>query len=114
MRKEIENWFRQADKKQAEGIDWLLKKIKKAYPDAKTILFGSRARGDNLESSDYDILVLSDAFKDISYRKRIADIYEFVDKPVDVEMICLTHSEFRKRKKELSIIGTIAKEGVAV
>ncbi len=102
------------NKKQTEGIEWLLKKVKKKYPDAKIILFGSRVRGDFLKSSDYDILILSEAFENMQFRKRLFDVYELVDRPVDVEIICLTHSEFRERKNELSIIGTIAKEGVVI
>ncbi|MBW8332707.1 MAG: nucleotidyltransferase domain-containing protein [Prolixibacteraceae bacterium] len=42
----------------------ILKKISKAIhsndPHAEAILFGSRARGDNGENSDWDILILVD------------------------------------------------------
>ncbi len=101
-------------KKQVQEIEWLLKKIKKKYPDAKILLFGSRARGDHLNSSDYDVLVLSDTFENIPFRKRLEQIYELVDKSANIEIICLTHKEFRDRKNELSIIGTISKEGIPV
>ena len=29
------------------------------FPDARIVLFGSRARGDNSEQSDYDILIIT-------------------------------------------------------
>lgn len=98
--------------KQVQEIDWLLKKIKKKYPDAKILLFGSRARGDHLNSSDYDVLVLSGAFESVPFRKRLEEVYDLMDRPANIEIICLTHNEFSKRKNELSIIGTIAKEGI--
>ncbi|VVB61007.1 Nucleotidyltransferase domain protein [uncultured archaeon] len=102
------------DKKQVREIEWLLKKIKMKYRDAKILLFGSRARGDYLESSDYDLLVLSDDFENMPFRKRLDEIYELVDRAVNVEIICLTHKEFNKRRNELSIIKEIAKEGLVV
>lgn len=101
-------------KGEIKAISWLLKNIKEKYPDAKILLFGSRARGDQLESSDYDLLVLSDKFEDVPFTERIAEIYELVDRPVNVEMICLTHGEFLARKNELSIVGSIAKECISV
>ncbi|MBU4246517.1 MAG: nucleotidyltransferase domain-containing protein [Nanoarchaeota archaeon] len=101
-------------KGQVREIEWLLEKIKKKYPDAKILLFGSRARGDHLESSDYDLLILSDDFENVPFRKRLEEIYELVDRPANVEIICLTHKEFRERRNELSIIKEIAREGMVV
>ena len=74
-------------KKQFRELKWLKEAIKNKYPDAKILLFGSRARGDNLKSSDYDLLVLSNAFQNTPYRKRLTDIYELVNRPMDVEII---------------------------
>lgn len=99
-------------RKETEGVEWLLGRIRAKYPDAKILLFGSRARGDNLKSSDYDLLVLSDAFGGVGFRDRITAVFSLIDRPVNVEMICLTHDEFKARKNELSIIGVIAKEGI--
>lgn len=98
--------------KETEEIEWLLGRIRAEYPDAKILLFGSRARGDNLKSSDYDLLVLSEAFEGVGFRDRITAVFGLIDRPVNVEIICLTHDEFKARKNELSIIGVIAKEGI--
>ena len=58
----------------------LLKQCKKAIrqvvPDADVILYGSRARGDATEYSDYDILVLTSGSADIPvHEKMIESIY---------------------------------------
>ena len=45
--------------------------VSEVKPD-KIILFGSRARGDNCEDSDYDILVLKSQF--IDRRKALKDL----------------------------------------
>jgi predicted nucleotidyltransferase len=55
----------------------LLKRCKKAIrqvaPDADVILYGSRARGDAGEYSDYDILVLTDGPADIPVHEKMID-----------------------------------------
>ena len=48
---------RQADKDLLERCRWAVRHV---VPDADIILYGSRARGDAQEYSDYDILVLVD------------------------------------------------------
>jgi predicted nucleotidyltransferase len=53
----------------------LLQRCKKAIravvPDADVILYGSRARGDAAEDSDYDILVLVDRLADVTMHKQL-------------------------------------------
>jgi predicted nucleotidyltransferase len=52
------------------------KAIRQVVPDADVILYGSRARGDADEYSDYDILVLTDGPADIPvHEKMISSIY---------------------------------------
>jgi predicted nucleotidyltransferase len=45
--------------------------IRKVVPDADVILYGSRARGDAKEDSDYDLLVLVDQSADIPMHERL-------------------------------------------
>ena len=47
--------------------------IRQAVPDADVILYGSRARGDAHEYSDYDILIIVDGPVDMAVEKRIRD-----------------------------------------
>jgi predicted nucleotidyltransferase len=50
--------------------------IRRVVPDADVILYGSRARGDADEYSDYDILVLTNGPADIPvHEKMIESIY---------------------------------------
>ena len=50
-------------KKEEDILDLIRKSIRKREPDAKVILYGSRARGDNKDSSDIDLLILLDKEK---------------------------------------------------
>jgi len=72
--KSIDSW-----KGSAQNIE-LLKRCKNAIrqvvPDAEVILYGSHARGDANEYSDYDILILVDGPADIlMHEKMIESIY---------------------------------------
>lgn len=97
-----------------DRIDQFIKKLKERFNPEKILLFGSRARGDNLRESDYDILIISKAFEELNFRERIIEVYKLVIEPLNVEVICLTPDEFNERKNELSIVGVAAREGKAI
>lgn len=81
---------------------------------SRVILFGSRARGDSRPTSDYDVLVVSGRFRGIPWLDRAPMVLRHWDMPLDLEPICLTPEEFRRRSKELSIIGEAVREGVVI
>ena len=78
------------------------------------ILFGSRARGNFREDSDFDLIVVSDAFEGEKSFRRAIGFYEYwnIDSPVD--FICLTNEELEKKRKEVGIISQALKEGVII
>ena len=82
------------------------------FGPAQVILFGSRARGDAHPNSDYDLIVVSVAFKCIRFYDRHVRIYTLLPWNIDVDVICLTPEEFEARSKSLSIIAEAAREGV--
>lgn len=45
--------------------------IRTVVPDADVILYGSRARGDATDGSDYDLLVLTDRSPDFGIHERL-------------------------------------------
>jgi hypothetical protein len=102
------------DKIKYENLDNVLKNFKinvlKKYPDAKIILFGSRARGDNLKNSDYDLIVLSDLFKGKKIPERF-DVYECFEGKNNVDILPYTFEEFDEYSNRLTIAGKAKKEG---
>ncbi len=91
-----------------------LSAIKKKFHPSKVILFGSRARGDYMEESDYDLLIVSNEFVNYDWRGRIIEVIKLANGKFSLDVICLTEEEFEKRKKELSIVNEAVKEGVVL
>jgi len=71
-------------------------------------LFGSRARGDYLEESDWDLLLVSPEFANIPFPERATMVLKKF--PLRrVELLCYTEEEFRERVKEIGIVAEAAK-----
>lgn len=74
--------------------------IEKRVPTYAVILFGSRARGDASEFSDYDLVIIAD-FKEPYYRRR--DWVVRLAPMVSVDLFCFTPAEFRKLFDDLNL-----------
>ena len=90
------------------------KKIKKKFDVQNLILFGSKARGDNLKYSNYDFIAVSKKFKDKKSFLRAVDFYDYWDEKQDLEIICYTPEEFERKKKQIGIVKTAIGEGIEI
>ena len=91
-----------------------LNKVKEAF-NAKVILFGSRARGNALLESDYDLCIISEEFKGMNLRKRLEELYNLMlNNPFNAEIIAVTPEEFSRLSKTLTIYRDIRKYGVPI
>ena len=79
-------------------------------PD-KIILFGSRAKGNYTDDSDYDLLILTDSIKD--KRKKLSEIYRnLLGLKLAIDIIIETKEDYVKNKdNKFMIYNTIEKEG---
>jgi predicted nucleotidyltransferase len=102
------------DKKSIKVAKKFLNKIKDKFSIEKLILFGSRARGDNFEESDYDFLIISDEFKKIPFIFRSSNFYDYWNQKEDFEIICYTNEEFNKKKHQQSIVKKAIMEGIEI
>jgi len=98
-------------KKEDGYLKKFVKAVEQRFKPDKIILFGSRARGDFLEDSDYDILIVADYFSKMLYPQRVTEALEELKDPLDVELICLTPEEFSKKSKQITIIAEAVREG---
>jgi len=81
---------------------------KSPVPIKSAFLFGSRARGDWLEESDWDIMIISPEFADIPFPDRATMLLRRI--PLRrVELLCYTEEEFQERIEEIGIVAEAAK-----
>jgi len=73
--------------------------LRKTYGDAELYLFGSYAKGDWLEDSDVDVVVVSEAFKGKSMPKRIGEVRNLAPKDTSFEILAYTPQELREAVK---------------
>ena len=89
-------------------------KLMKKIPVKKIILFGSRAWGKPKRWSDFDLIIVSDKFKNIKSIQRASEMYDYWDVDYPVDFICLTSEEFNKLKKGITIVSEALKKGVVL
>jgi len=80
----------------------------------RAMLFGSRARGDYLEDSDFDLLIVSPDFKG-KIVERVSGLYDYWDYyPLEIEPLCYTPEEFEKMKKRIGIVQQALVDGIDI
>lgn len=90
------------------------KALKKRMSVNRLILFGSRARGDNFVTSDFDFVLVSDDFSGVPFVIRAARLYELWYSICDLEVLCYTPDEWRKLKDNRGILLNAQSEGVNI
>ena len=102
------------DKQTIGLLEGHLQFLRDEFSPEKILLFGSRARGDHLQESDIDLLIVSKEFERIPFRERMVKAYGMWDKKEDLEQLCYTPKEFEEKKQQLGIVQQAAKEGIAL
>ncbi len=95
--------------------DEAVKIISKWDPSAKVILFGSRARGEHLRISDYDLIVVSDRFRGMRFSERATLITKLLYRNeliLPLDLLCYTEEEFERKRRELGTVRTAVSEGI--
>jgi len=78
----------------------------------RLVLFGSRARGDNFVTSDFDFVAVSGNFADIRFPIRSSHLLEYWDSPLEAEILCYTPKEWTKLKNRRGILRNAQSEGI--
>lgn len=103
---------------QASPVDPHVERFRRAvhghWRIEQMILFGSRARGDALVDSDYDIILVSPDFLGVHFIDRMAQALAFWDAPYDLDVICYTPEEFERKKRQIGTVQEAVREGVAL
>ena len=99
-----------ADKISVEFAERVRRRLKKHLK--KIILFGSRARGDFYEGSDYDILIVLDKREKDSQEMVLDESVEIMNKYYALIGFIICDEKEWERKKQFPIGLNILKEGV--
>ena len=100
------------DRDVKEWINRFLAAITDKYPAEKILLFGSRARGDNLIDSDVDMIIVSKKFEGVNWLKRMRNVSVEWEGLVSLEPLCYTPEEFEEKRYEIGIVNEAVKEGI--
>lgn len=98
----------------------ILKEIKHAVlsvdSSAEMILFGSRARGDFKDDSDWDVLVLSDNEVNMAFKNRITDqlFYVGLEHTICISTIILNRDDWNGKFKNYPLRFEVDKDGVPI
>jgi len=87
----IDSW--KASAADVELLQRCKKAIRQAVPDADVVLYGSRARGDAGEYSDYDILIIVNGPVDMALKKTILDNVYPLELESGAVMTLITYSK---------------------
>jgi len=101
------------DQKVSSEIKGFVEKVNKRFKPEKIILFGSRAKGDYLEYSDYDFIIVSSKFSNMHWLTRISKIVKLWDPIKDIDVLPYTPEEFEHKQKNSDVVQTAVKEGIA-
>jgi hypothetical protein len=95
-----------------EEITGFLKLVEQRFKPKLVILFGSRARGDYLKHSDYDIIVVSDSFEGIHFLDRLTMLFELWDYDYDLDILAYTPKEFEEKRREIGVVHEAMNDGL--
>lgn len=102
------------DRKAIKIIRLFLKKLKKDFNIDRVIFFGSRTKGDYLQHSDIDLVIVSKDFDRIDFTKRMSMMYDYWNFDYDVDFICYTPEEFQRLSQMITLAREAAEHGINI
>jgi predicted nucleotidyltransferase len=97
-----------------EDLRQLKSSLSLQYRLQRFFLFGSRARNEELLTSDVDLVVVSEDFRGTKFRHRPEKVLEFWPDAVDLEVLCYTPDEFERMKQRIGVVQQAAKDAVEI
>jgi predicted nucleotidyltransferase len=88
--------------------------LKKHMEVDQLILFGSRARGDNFITSDYDFVLVSEEFSGKPFITRASPLYNLWQNRCDLEVLCYTPDEWQRLKDKRGILLNAQHDGICL
>lgn len=92
----------------------LLPRLREQFGSLRVIVFGSRARGDALTTSDLDLILVSPRFVSVPFLQRPVQVLQALGYPGGLEILCYTPEEFEEKSREMGIVRVALEEGFSL
>ncbi len=89
-----------------------LPRLRERFAPLRVIVFGSRARGEALSTSDLDLILVSPRFASVPFLERPVRVLESLGYPGGLELLCYTPEEFEAKREEMGIVRVAVMEGI--
>jgi len=90
------------------------RKVNRDMHLSNMIFFGSRAIGKQHRYSDIDLIIVSSVFRNMSFFKRGAKMYDYWTLRAPVDFLCYSPEEFRKLSRQTTIVKEAIREGIRI
>ena len=87
--------------------------IKKEKDIDEVILFGSQANGKATKNSDIDLMIVGKEFEKIKHA-RSKGLRKYFPIATSLDIICYTPEEFKKKKKQITIVKEALAKGIKI
>lgn len=101
-----------ADERIARFRDEVLPCLVRRFDPERVVVFGSRVRGEALDHSDLDALIVAEAFRDVPWLERAPRVVLDCDIRFGVELLCYTPEELARKREQWGIVRTALEEGI--
>ena len=101
-------------KKHIDYLKEFKRELTKSIPIEKMILFGSRAKGKAQRWSDFDLIIVSKRFRNTQFRYRPIGFHQYWNLDYPVDFLCYTPEEFKKLRKQISVVSEAEQKGVEI
>jgi predicted nucleotidyltransferase len=102
------------DRKTNRIVRPFLASLRRKFEIRKVVLFGSRARGDNHDDSDVDLLIVSPDFSKLDFLSRSAEVLKYWRARCDLEALCYTPEEYERMRMRMGIVTVADREGIVL
>ena len=102
------------DRRKSEDLIEQIKLFLKNIDVEEAILFGSRARGDELETSDVDLVVIDDKFANMPFAHRLIYLSQHWHLSYFLEALPYTREEFERLSKTRGVVADALEHGIRI
>lgn len=102
---------------QSDAVKIIRESVNELLPDSSIFLFGSRARHDYSEDSDYDLMIITENAQDTKERRLLKAMIrkKLARKRIPADIIIQSHAEIELNKKiNGHIVRQVLKEGITL